>query len=191
MARNWCNYEQFLSNKGIFTALWRAERIGWPQMKEEAAMDNFLLENNHVLWGKKEKHSNPQYVIFMASDLAGAPKCRQEWAGEDNGDVRQGWEASRHQEEEEKVKREKKFKLERVLTEVCSPVLLDHSDSSFVHFFPKSGNICGDSIAPHFDPSSRSCCLKFCRPNCFLRGLGSQQLGLAPPTVECQPLHYS
>lgn len=66
MARNGCNYEQFLSNKGIFTALKRAQRIGWPRM-QRVGMDNFLLENNPVLWGEIEKHPNPQHVVSVVS----------------------------------------------------------------------------------------------------------------------------
>lgn len=77
MARNWCNYEQFLSNKGIFTALQRTERTGWPKMKEEVAMDNFLLENNRVLWGEKEKHSNPPHVISVASRFSRCHRYRE------------------------------------------------------------------------------------------------------------------
>lgn len=56
MAGKRCNYERFLSSEGILPALWRAERTGWAQAKEEATVDEFHLEHNCVLWGDKEKH---------------------------------------------------------------------------------------------------------------------------------------
>lgn len=56
MAGNRCNYERFLSDEGILPALWRAERTGWAQAREEATVDKFHLEHNCVLWGDKEKH---------------------------------------------------------------------------------------------------------------------------------------
>lgn len=60
-------------------------------MKEEVAMDNFLLENNHVLWGEKEKHSNPPHVISVTSRFSRCPQVqRGVWAREVNGGVRLG-----------------------------------------------------------------------------------------------------
>lgn len=74
MARNQCNYEQLLSNKGIFTAPQRAERFGRPRMKK-VDVDNFLLENNHVLWGKKGQQSDAQQVTPVASGVTGGNRC--------------------------------------------------------------------------------------------------------------------
>ena len=56
MAGNRRNYERFLSDEGILPALWRAERTGRAQAREEATVDKFHLEHNCVLWGYKEKH---------------------------------------------------------------------------------------------------------------------------------------
>lgn len=108
MARNWCNYEQFLSNKGIFTAPQRAERINWPKMKK-VDMDNFILENNYVLWGEKEKHPNPQQVISMAFGFSRCPQVQTGvWAGEENGCLAR-LRNYRPPEEERKVKGKKEI----------------------------------------------------------------------------------
>lgn len=40
-------------------------------------MDNFLLENNRVLWGEKEKHSNPPHVISVASRFSRCHRYRE------------------------------------------------------------------------------------------------------------------
>lgn len=51
-------------------------------------MDNFLLENNPVLWDEKGKHSNPQHIISMAPGFSRCPQVQAAvWAGEENGGV--------------------------------------------------------------------------------------------------------
>lgn len=46
-------------------------------------MDNFLLENSHVLRGEKEKHSSPQPAIFTGSGLSRCPQVQTGvWRGE-------------------------------------------------------------------------------------------------------------